>query len=40
MSMTKDNQWLRGWLVTAVIMHCVVALWHGAADITEWPRTY
>jgi hypothetical protein len=31
--MTNENRWLRGWLVAIVIVHCAVALWHGAAHV-------
>jgi hypothetical protein len=31
MSVTEGEKWIRGWLVSIVIIHCVVALWHGTA---------
>jgi hypothetical protein len=32
-SMTKDDRWLRGWLVAILVVHCAVALWHGRAHV-------
>jgi hypothetical protein len=29
----KENQWLQGGLVAIVIVHCLVALWHGVAHV-------
>jgi len=31
---TTNDTWLRGSLVAIVIIHCVVALWHGAAHVS------
>lgn len=33
MSLTTNEKWLRGALVAIVLIHCIVALWHGAIHL-------
>ena len=33
MNMSKDQRGLRGWLVGSVVVHFVVATWHGVAHV-------